>query len=499
MAGGAPIVPVLLGGGTGTRLWPVSRASHPKQFVDLFGQETLFQSAARRVSHEMFAPPLVLVRAEHQFTASRQLSDVGINNATLLLEPGPRNTAPAILAAALHLERATPGALMLVMPSDHVIDSPEAFRDSISAARPAAKAGRLVTFGIQPTGPETGFGYLDPAAPLPKDGAAAVPLKRFVEKPSRERAKAMLEHGSCLWNAGIFLFTTDAILAAFQACAPDMVPQARQALETGQSVVGGIRLGAGAWSALPSISLDHAIMEHADNLSVVPLPGRWSDLGGWDAVFREAGPGENGVVTHGPVTALDCENTLIRSEEDGLQVVGIGLRNLITVATSDAVLVADAARAQDVRQAVSALKARQVRQAEQFPREDRPWGWFECIAAGDRFQVKRIHVDPGQALSLQSHRHRAEHWVVVSGTARVTINGEVRLVTQDQSVHVSSGTVHRLENPGKSPVVLIEVQTGSYLGEDDIIRYEDRYARNQEATPAREIPAIPGKIDNSGR
>lgn len=417
----------------------------------------------------------------------------------LLLEPAPRNTAPAVLAAALHLERATPGALMLVVPSDHVIDSPEAFRHSISAARPAAEAGRLVTFGIQPTGPETGFGYLEPAAPLPKDGAAAVPLKRFVEKPSRERARAMLERGTCLWNAGIFLFTTDAILDAFRTCAPDMVSQAGKALGTGRTVVGGIQLGDDAWSAMPSISIDHAIMERAGNLSVVPLPGRWSDLGGWDAVFREAGPGENGVVTHGPVTALDCENTLIRSEEEGLQVVGIGLRNLITVATSDAVLVAGSARAQDVRQAVSVLKARQVRQAEQFAREDRPWGWFECIAAGDRFQVKRIHVDPGQALSLQSHRHRAEHWVVVSGTARVTIDGEVRLVTQDQSVHVPSGAVHRLENPGKSPVVLIEIQTGSYLGEDDIIRYEDRYARNQEATPAPEIPAIPGKIDNSGR
>jgi len=396
----------------------------------------------------------------------------------VLIEPEGRNTAPAVLAAALWLEQADPDGLMLVAPSDHVVPDAAAFRAAVEIGRAAAEVGKLVTFGITPTHPETGYGYLE-LGEAPDAGAPrAVDLLRFVEKPDAASAAEMVATGRHLWNAGIFLFSVRAIIDAFKAHAPELVGPVGEAVAKGRADLGFHRLDPAAWATVEDISIDYAVMERAGNLAVVPFAAGWSDLGGWDAVWRESGPDGAGVATAGKATAIDCRDTLLRSEDENLEIVGLGLEGIIAVAMPDAVLVAHKDRAQEVKAAVTALKARKARQAEAFPRDHRPWGWFDSLAMGDRFQVKRIVVHPGAALSLQSHHHRAEHWIVVQGTARVTIGGREELVSENQSVYIPLGDRHRLENPGKVPLTLIEVQTGSYLGEDDIIRYEDVYARD---------------------
>ncbi len=469
------IHPVILCGGSGTRLWPLSRKSYPKQFAALAGDETLFQACARRLTGPDFAPPTIVTAADFRFIVTEQLAATGIDPGAILIEPEPRNTAPAILAAALHLAAEDPEALMLVAPSDHVVPDAAGFRAAVAAGREAAEAGELVTFGVAPDRPETGYGYLELAGPA--SAAAAVKLARFVEKPGPDQAARMLDAGGYLWNAGIFLFKAGALVATVEAHAPGLMAPVQAAVQGARPDLGFLRLDPAAWAGAEAISIDYAVMERAANLSAVAFAGPWSDLGGWDAVWRTQGPDAEGVATAGPATAISCENTLLRSESAGLELVGIGLSNIVAVAMPDAVLVADKSRAQEVGQAVAALRARGARQAELFPRDHRPWGWFESIAIGERFQVKRIVVHPGAALSLQSHHHRAEHWVVVHGTARVTIGDEVRLVSENESVYVPLGEKHRLENPGKLEMVLIEVQTGSYLGEDDITRYDDVYAR----------------------
>jgi mannose-1-phosphate guanylyltransferase / mannose-6-phosphate isomerase len=474
------ITPVLLCGGSGTRLWPLSRKSYPKQFTRLTGDASLFQQSAQRLSGQdgsvVFAAPVVVTNADFRFVVTEQLAEIGIDPGPILIEPEGRNTAPAILAAALHLAAADPDAIMLVAPSDHVIPDAAAFRAAVGAGVPEVAAGRIVTFGITPDRPETGYGYLQLSA-RPDGSGAAIPLTRFVEKPDAERAAAMVADGAYLWNSGIFLFRVRDILNAFDAYAPDLVEPVRSAVDSAKVDLGFLRLAPGPWGRVKDISIDYAVMERSDRLSVVPFAAGWSDLGGWDAVWREAVPDASGVVTSAGATAIDCEDTLLRSEAGTLEIVGIGLKDIIAVAMPDAVLVAHMDRAQDVKKAVEALKAKQAKQAQIFPRDYRPWGWFESLVIGDRFQVKRIVVHPGGSLSLQSHHHRAEHWIVVQGTARVTVDKDVRLVTENQSVYIPLGAIHRMENPGKVPMVLIEVQTGSYLGEDDIIRYEDIYAR----------------------
>ena len=475
----AKITPVLLCGGSGTRLWPLSRKSYPKQFVPLLGPHTLFQQAAKRVVGPGFAAPVVITASDFRFIVTEQLLEAGIDPGAVLIEPTPRNTAPAILAAALHLAAQDSGAMMLVAPSDHVVPDDMAFRAAVAAALPAAQEGQIVTFGILPTRPETGYGWLELGPTDEVD--RPLPLRRFVEKPGPELAARMLDSGNYLWNAGIFLMSAHTVIAAFESHAPDMIDPVATALEKAQTDLGFLRLAPDAWAQARDISVDYAIMEKAANLSVMPFAGAWSDLGDWDAVWRETGQDAAGNATHGAVTAIDCTGNLLRSETEGVELVAIGLQDVIAVAMGDAVLVADKSRAQDVKQAVAALKARGARQAETLPRDHRPWGWFETLVLGDRFQVKRIHVHPGAALSLQSHVHRAEHWVVVSGTARVTIGAQVQLVSENQSVFIPLGEKHRLENPGRVPMVLIEVQTGAYLGEDDIQRYADAYARGQGA------------------
>jgi mannose-1-phosphate guanylyltransferase/mannose-6-phosphate isomerase len=476
------IHPLLLCGGSGTRLWPLSRKSYPKQFTRLTGDESLFQASARRLSGPGFAAPAIITGSDYRFVVTEQLAGVEIAAAATLIEPEGRNTAPAILAGALELHARAPGALMLVAPSDHVIPDADAFRDAVMAAVPAAQAGQIVTFGIRPDRAETGYGWLRlSAAPEGDFAPLPQPLDGFVEKPDAATAQALLSGGMHLWNAGIFLFSTEAILSAFETYQPDMLAAVTRAFEAAERDLHFLRLAPGPWTECDDISIDYAVMEKAANLTVVPYGGAWSDLGGWDAVWRESGPDAGGVVTSGPATAIDCTDSLLRAEDDQQALVGIGLTDVIAVAMPDAVLVAHRSRAQDVKKAVEALKKQGAKQAETLPRDYRPWGWFESLAMGGRFQVKRIHVHPGAALSLQSHHHRSEHWIVVEGTARVTIDGREQLVTENQSVYIPLGAVHRMENPGKVPMILIEVQTGSYLGEDDIIRYEDVYARGQGA------------------
>ncbi|MDR5651687.1 mannose-1-phosphate guanylyltransferase/mannose-6-phosphate isomerase [Ruixingdingia sedimenti] len=470
------IHPVIMSGGSGTRLWPLSRKSYPKQFVPLAGETTMFQQSVARFAGPGFAPPVVVTNADFRFIVTEQLAAAGVDPGAILIEPEPRNTAPAVLAAALWLERTDPEALMLVAPSDHLVPDAAAFRAAVAAGRAEAAAGRLVTFGIRPDRAETGYGYLELDGPPGADGGAR-PLRRFVEKPDADTAARMLAEGRYLWNAGIFLFSVRTILAAFDAHAPHLTGPVRRAVDEARADLGFLRLAPAPFAEAEDISIDYAVMERAANLSVVPYDGGWSDLGGWEAVWRESPHDGAGVATAGPVTAIDSRNSLLRSESPRLELVGIGVENLIAIAMPDAVLVADMSRAQDVKQAVAALRARRAAQATQFPVDHRPWGWFESLVTGHRFQVKRIVVHPGQALSLQSHMHRAEHWIVVAGTAKVTIGGEERLVSENESVFIPLGTRHRMENPGKVDMVLIEVQTGSYLGEDDIIRYEDVYAR----------------------
>ena len=470
------IFPVLLCGGSGTRLWPVSRKSFPKQFVPLAAQGTLFQAAASRMlGAENVASPLVITNSDFRFIVAEQLAAEGIRPGAILIEPQARNTGPAILAAALHLAERDADALLLVMPTDHSIPDVDAFRATVAAGVPRAVAGQIVTFGVRPDRPETGYGWIELGSP-PVDGEAQ-PVRRFVEKPPLDKAEAMLAEGRYLWNAGIFLISARTLLAAFADHAPDLIAPVSEAVAAARTDLAFLRLAETPWSEVRDISIDFAVMEKAANIEVIPLGAAWSDLGDWNAVWRENG---GGTVTQGPVTAIDCEGSLLRSEVEGQHVVGIGLQDLVVVAMPDAVLVADRARSQDVKMAVAQMKARSVRQAEVFPRDHRPWGWFETLALADRFQVKRIVVKPGAALSLQSHIHRAEHWIVVSGTAQVTVGDEVKLLSENQSIYVPLGAIHRLANPGKVPVVLIEVQTGAYLGEDDIIRYEDIYARGDE-------------------
>ena len=472
------ITPVLLAGGSGTRLWPLSRKSYPKQFSALLGGETLFQSSAKRLVSSKavkFDAPITMTNSDFRFIAIEQLQGAGVDPGAVLIEPEGRNTAPAVLAAAIYASKSDPDATILIAPSDHIIPNTLAFHAAIYEGLKETANGRIVTFGITPTRPETGYGYLELSA---ASSGGAVPLKRFVEKPDAKAAKAMLDAGTYLWNAGIFLFRAKDMVAAFKIHAPELMVTVSDAIEQGHVDLGFFRLAAEPWVKCKNISIDYAIMEKIDTLSAVPYSAGWNDLGGWDSVWLEQGPDASGVVCGSNATAIECQNTLLRSENDSQHLVGLGLENIIAIAMPDAVLVADKDRAQDIKLVVSALKAKGVDQAETSPKDYRPWGWFESLVLGGRFQVKRIHVLAGAALSLQSHHHRSEHWIVVEGTAKVTVDNNVTLLTEGQSVYVPLGAVHRMENPNKVPMVLIEVQTGVYLGEDDIIRYEDIYARS---------------------
>ena len=475
------ITSVLLAGGSGTRLWPLSRKSYPKQFSTLLGDETLFQSSAKRLVSSpavQFDAPITMTNSDFRFIVSEQLVEIKTKPNAILIEPNSRNTAPAILAAASYAALDDPEAILLVAPSDHLIPDIKAFHKAIEQGLKAIADGQLVTFGVKPTHAETAYGYLK----ISKSTAGgAVPLNGFVEKPNVKRAKEMILEGSYLWNSGIFLFKAKDIIAAFETYAPTLINPVAESLGACTYDLGFCRLGYDAWMKLEDISIDYAVMEKSENLSVVLLEGGWSDLGSWDAVWRQGNTDDKGVVTFGEVTEIDCEDSLLRADSERIQLVGIGLKKMFVVAMNDAVVVGDMSRAQEVKQAVELLKAKEAIQATTFPIDHRPWGWFESLVMGDRFQVKRIHVNSGASLSLQSHQHRAEHWVVVAGTAQVTIDDKIQLVTENQSVFIPIGAIHRVANFGKSTLIIIEVQTGFYLGEDDIVRYDDIYSRAQGA------------------
>ena len=472
------VIPVLLAGGSGTRLWPLSRKSYPKQFSNLIGDQSLFQQSALRLTSSdkvKFAPHLTMTNSDFRFIVGEQLQGVGIQPGPILIEPEGKNTAPAILAASLYAFERNADAILLTAPSDHVIPDVDAFHSAVMSGLDVIKNGKIVTFGITPTRPETGYGYLE----LSKlTSGEAVDLVRFVEKPDASNALKMAEAGNYLWNAGIFLFRACDMIEAFDRYAPELIGSVKAALGDIKADLDFLRLDPDAWSRCENISIDYAVMERTSNLVAIPFSEVWSDLGGWDAVWDEMEQDRNGVALSSHAHAIDCKNTLLRSENDALEIVGLGLENILAIAMPDAVLIMHKDRAQSVKDVIMELKSKRVQQGETFPKDHRPWGWFETLAICNRFQVKRIFVKPGAALSLQSHHHRSEHWVVVEGTAQVTVNDEIQLISEGQSIYVPLGAIHRMENPGKVPMVLIEIQTGSYLGEDDIIRFEDIYARS---------------------
>jgi len=474
--GSAQIHPVILSGGAGTRLWPLSRAAYPKQLLPLVSERTLLQeTAARNLSDVGFAAPLLICNEDHRFLVDEQLRQVAIEPQAILLEPIARNTGPAIAAAALWLLARDPDALMLVQPSDHVVADTEAFHRAVMQGIAAAHAGRLVTFGVKPTRPDTGYGYIQAGGTLASaDGVHSV--DRFVEKPNRETAERFLTDGNFLWNSGIFLLSARAYLDELARINPAMLAACERAMQTGEEDLVFFRLDRAAFAEAPSLSIDHAVMEHTNRAAVVPVDMAWSDVGSWHAL-RDIGDADGaGNVLNGDVLAEKVTNSYIRST-GGRLVAAVGLDNVVIVATDDAVLVADADCAAQVSGLVTTLRQRNRSEPDQHTTGYRPWGNYRTVDAGDRFQVKRITVKPGGKLSLQKHYHRAEHWVVVRGTAIVQRGEERMIVRENESVYIPIGTEHRLENPGKLPLQLIEVQSGPYLGEDDIVRAADSYGR----------------------
>ena len=484
------IVPVILSGGSGTRLWPLSREFYPKQLLAPYDEQSLLQSTVARLdggwTDELeVAPPLLICNEEHRFLVAEQMRQMGRQQDTIILEPEGRNTAPAATLAALHVARERPQALLLIMPADHLIRDVAAFQEVVCAGTRQAARGRIVTFGIVPTHAETGYGYLKKGEALAgEDASGPYVLERFVEKPDLATAESYLRSGDYLWNSGIFMMQAEVWLKQIERFQPDILTACREAYEKGMADGDFYRVEAKAFNACPSDSIDYAVMEkltasrnenEREAAVVLPLSAGWSDIGAWSSLWEVLPRDQSGNIVRGDVLAEDTRDSLLLSEHRLLAAVGV--ENIIAVETADAVLIAHKDRAQDVKRIVQRLKE-SGRSEHQFHRRvHRPWGSYEGVDQGERFQVKRITVKPGASLSLQMHHHRAEHWIVVRGTARVTKGDEVFLLSENQSTYIPIGVVHRLENPGTLPLEIIEVQSGAYLGEDDIVRFEDDYGR----------------------
>jgi mannose-1-phosphate guanylyltransferase/mannose-6-phosphate isomerase len=469
-----PVYPVVLCGGSGSRLWPMSRRLLPKQFLPLVSERTLFQDTLLRLNGiEPIRAPIVVSNDEHRFLVAEQMREIGIEPEVQMLEPVGRNTAPAVAVVAHYLESRDPESCILVLPSDHLVGNVASFHAVVGAALPLAARGLLVTFGIKPQRPETGYGYIEGGDPIP--GSHGIAVRRFVEKPDLESARSYVASGRFYWNSGMFAFKPRRFVEELERFRPDIAAAARVALESGTRDLDFLRLDSAAFLSCPSESIDFAVMERTTGSAMVPADIGWSDVGSWTALWEVAERDSTNNVSHGDVDLRDASGCYVRAEHR--MVAALGVRDLIIVETNDAVLVADMARAQEVREVVERLDRQARTEHVSHSRVYRPWGYYEGIDAGQRFQVKRIMVKPGEALSLQMHHHRAEHWIVVSGTARVFRGEEEYFLSENESTYIPIGTKHRLENPGKVPLFLIEVQSGGYLGEDDIVRFEDRYRR----------------------
>jgi mannose-1-phosphate guanylyltransferase / mannose-6-phosphate isomerase len=468
------LIPLILSGGSGTRLWPVSRRNLPKQFLSLTGQGTLFQQTVERTRKlPDVGSPIVVASEDHRFLAADQLLEAGVPGASIVLEPVARNTAPAIALGALKALEIDPDALLLVLPADHLIGDAESFTDAVQQALPAAREGWLVTFGIRPDRPETGFGYIRRAESI---GGNAYRVEQFVEKPDHATAQGYLDNGGYDWNSGMFLFKAARYLEELGQHVPDMLAAVRAAYATRHGDLDFVRVDAGAFAKVPDNSIDYAVMEKTSRAAVIPVSCAWSDIGSWSALWLSGQHDEQGNQREGDTLTINTRNSLLRSH-DRHMIATVGVDDLIVVSTPDATLVAHRNAAQDVKKVVDQLKA-SGRTEHSFHRVvHRPWGSYDSLEEGGRFQVKRIVVKPGASLSLQKHHHRAEHWIVVSGTAEVTCDDKVFLLTENQSTYIPLGSIHRLRNPGKVALELIEVQSGSYLGEDDIVRFDDVYGR----------------------
>ena len=468
------VVPVILSGGTGTRLWPVSRESFPKQLWPLVSERSLMQETALRATGSGFARPVVVCNEGHRFLIAEQLREAGISGARIVLEPVGRNSAPAIAAAALLVAEDEPDAVLWMMAADSAITRPEALHVALAAAQEAAMAGQFVTFGMKPQRAETGYGYIEVGPPL-EAAPGAHRVARFVEKPDAATAAGLVAGGRHLWNSGMFVFTARTLIEELEKYAPEVLRATRQAISARRTDLDFIRLDREAFAACPSISLDYAVAERTDRAAVVPADLGWSDVGSWDALWELGAKDGDGNVAVGDVVLEGARNCYARS--DGKLTAVMGLTDVIVVTTDDAVLAMHRDCAQDVKKVVERLRAMKRPEATSHKQVYRPWGMYECLIEGERFQVKRIVVKPGEKLSLQKHFHRAEHWVVVAGTAMVMRDEEEIMLRENESVYLPLGTVHRLYNPGRIPLTLIEVQVGSYLGEDDIVRFEDTYGR----------------------